>query len=40
MKQYLLAVHSVDDRPLHAGGPVTARAAEIFARLSRERPDP
>ncbi len=36
----VLAVHSVDDRPLHAGGPVTARAAEIFARLSRERPDP
>ncbi|MBE3074286.1 MAG: aminotransferase class IV [Actinobacteria bacterium] len=36
----VLAVHSIDDRPLHAGGPVTARAAEIFTRLSIERLDP
>jgi branched-chain amino acid aminotransferase len=36
----VLAVHAVDDRSLPAGGPLTTRAAEIFARLSRERLDP
>jgi branched-chain amino acid aminotransferase len=36
----VLAVHAVDDRPIAAPGPVTARAAEIFGRLSRERLDP
>jgi branched-chain amino acid aminotransferase len=36
----VLAVHAVDDRALPAGGPLTTRAAEIFARLSRERLDP
>jgi branched-chain amino acid aminotransferase len=36
----VLPVHAIDDRLLPAPGPVTARAAEIFARLSRERIDP
>lgn len=36
----VLGVHAVDDRELAAPGPVTARAAEIFARLSQERNDP
>ncbi len=36
----VLAVHAIDDRPIAAPGPVTARAAEIFARLSAERLDP
>jgi branched-chain amino acid aminotransferase len=36
----VLAVSAVDDRALPAPGPVTARAAEVFARLSRERNDP
>jgi branched-chain amino acid aminotransferase len=36
----VLAIHAIGDRPLAAPGPVTARAAEIFARLSRERLDP
>jgi branched-chain amino acid aminotransferase len=36
----VLAVHAVDDRPITAPGPVTARAAEIFARLSTEFLDP
>lgn len=36
----VMAVHAVDDHPVVAPGPVTARAAEIFARLSRERLDP
>jgi branched-chain amino acid aminotransferase len=36
----VMAVHSVDDRPLPAVGPLTTRATEIFARLSRERLDP
>jgi branched-chain amino acid aminotransferase len=36
----VMAVHAVDDDPFVAPGPVTARAAEIFARLSRERLDP
>ncbi len=36
----VLAVHGIDDRPLPAGGPLTARAAEIFARLSGECLDP
>jgi branched-chain amino acid aminotransferase len=36
----VLAVHAVDDRPLEATGPVTARVASIFADLSRERLDP
>ena len=26
----VMAVHSVDDRSMHAGGPVTVQAAEIF----------
>ena len=36
----VMAVHVVDDHPVVAPGPVTAQAAEIFARLSRERLDP
>jgi len=36
----VMAVHAVDDHPVVAPGPVTAQAAEIFARLSRERLDP
>jgi len=36
----VLAVHAIDDRPVAAPGPVTARAVEIFARLSAERRDP
>jgi branched-chain amino acid aminotransferase len=36
----VLGVHAIDDRLVSAPGPVTARAAEIFARLSRERLDP
>jgi len=36
----VLAVHAVDDYVLPAGGPLTARAAEIFARLSGEHLDP
>jgi branched-chain amino acid aminotransferase len=36
----VLAVHAIDDRPITAPGPVTTRAAEIFARLSSERLDP
>lgn len=36
----VMAVHSVDDRAVHAGGPVTAQVAEIFARLSSEHLDP
>jgi branched-chain amino acid aminotransferase len=36
----VLAVDSIDDRPVLAPGPVTARAVEIFARLSSERLDP
>jgi branched-chain amino acid aminotransferase len=36
----VLAVHAVDDRVLPAPGPLTARAIDIFARLSRERLDP
>ena len=36
----VLGVHAIDDRPVAAPGPVTARAIEIFARLSRERLDP
>ena len=36
----VLAVSGVDDRDLPAPGPVTRRAAEIFARLSAERVDP
>jgi branched-chain amino acid aminotransferase len=35
----VLAVHGVDDRSL-APGPVTGRAAAVFARWSRERLDP
>ena len=35
----VLAVHAVDDRSLEPG-PVTARAAAVFARLSAERVDP
>jgi len=36
----VMGVHAIDDRPVAAPAPVTARAAEIFARLSSERPDP
>jgi branched-chain amino acid aminotransferase len=36
----LMAIHSLDDRPLHAVGPVTAQAAEIFARRSRDSLEP
>jgi len=36
----VMAVHAIDDHPVVAPGPVTAQAAEIFARLSRERLDP
>lgn len=36
----VLPVHAIDDRSIAAPGPVTARAAEIFSRLSRERLDP
>ena len=35
----VLAVHGVDDRALQPG-PVTARAAAVFARLCGERLDP
>ena len=35
----VLAVHAVDERALEPG-PVTARAAAVFARLSAERVDP
>jgi branched-chain amino acid aminotransferase len=36
----VMAVHSVDDRPLAAPGPLTVRAAEIFARRSHESLNP
>jgi branched-chain amino acid aminotransferase len=36
----VLPIHAVDDRPVPAPGPVTARAAAVFARLSAERLDP
>ena len=36
----VLGVHAIDDRLVAAPGPVTARAVEIFARMSRERLDP
>lgn len=36
----VLAVHAVDDQLFQAPGPLTARAAEIFARLSGEHVDP
>ena len=36
----VLAIHAIDDRPIAAPGPVTARAAEIFTRLSTEHIDP
>ena len=36
----VMAIHAIDDRPIAAPGPVTARAAEIFGRLSRQRLDP
>ena len=36
----VMAVHAIDDRQVAAPGPVTARAAEIFSRLSGERLDP
>ena len=35
----VLAIHAVDDRPIEPG-PVTARAAEVFAKLSADRVDP
>jgi len=36
----VLAVHAIDDQAVDRAGPVTARAAEIFARLSDERNNP
>ena len=36
----VMGVHAIDDRLVAAPGPVTARAAEIFARLSSERLNP
>jgi branched-chain amino acid aminotransferase len=36
----VLPIHAVDDRPVAAPGPVTARAAAVFARLCPERLDP
>jgi branched-chain amino acid aminotransferase len=36
----VMAIHGIDDRSLAVPGPVTARAAEIFARLSADRLDP
>ena len=36
----LMAVHALDDRPIAAPGPVTTRAAQIFARLCADRLDP
>jgi branched-chain amino acid aminotransferase len=36
----VLAIHAIDDRPIAAPGPVTARAAEIFARQSTEHWNP
>jgi len=36
----VMGVHAIDDTMVAAPGPVTARAIEIFARLSRERLDP
>jgi branched-chain amino acid aminotransferase len=35
----VLAIHAVDDRTVEPG-PVTARAAEVFAKLSADRVDP
>lgn len=36
----VLPIHAIGDRQIAAPGPLTARAAEIFARLSIERHDP
>jgi len=36
----VMAVHAIDDRSFPAPGPMTAHAAHIFGRLSRERLDP
>ncbi len=36
----VLSIHAVDDHAVPAPGPLTARAAEVFARLSAERLDP
>ena len=36
----VLAIHAIDDRPIAAPGPVTARAAEIFAHQSTEHWNP
>lgn len=36
----VLPIHGVDERPIPAPGPLTARAGEIFARLSAEHLDP
>jgi branched-chain amino acid aminotransferase len=36
----VMGVHAIDDRLVAAPGPVTARAAELFTRLSNERLDP
>ena len=35
----VLAIHAVDGRAVEPG-PVTARAAEVFAKLSADRVDP
>ena len=36
----VMGIHTIEDQSLTAPGPVTARAAEVFARLSSERLDP
>lgn len=36
----VLAVHAVDDTTFAAPGPVTAAAAEVFARFAADRLDP
>ena len=36
----VLPVHTIDEEPVMTPGPVTARAVEIFARLSSDRLDP
>gem|GEM_PF-34210 len=36
----VMGVHAIDDHQVAAPGPVTARAAAIFARMSRQHQDP
>ena len=36
----VMGIHAIDDTAVAAPGPLTTRAIEIFARLSRERRDP